>query len=269
MVAAENRWWYENTATWMEDVCYDEVNDYVRYLHTNPNPLSSPELSIMETTNNYEYAGAIWPMFLHEYYNIASPRRVWERIGERGAGAIALASIDWVLRNTYLSSLSEALEKYAIWRYFTGTYRFDNLYHFSESHLWPESYVLRSHNTYPASGNQGTRNPSGPGGANFVQFFSGTEDLLNITFDGQDGYDWGAFAVGYRFPQQSIEREIPLDDSGRGTTEIPWQGNDHIALIAVVTDWTPPQQIILPIPIRRCRLNPRLVPPGLEDTMGR
>uniref|UniRef100_A0A7C3YT86 FlgD Ig-like domain-containing protein n=1 Tax=candidate division WOR-3 bacterium TaxID=2052148 RepID=A0A7C3YT86_UNCW3 len=174
-------------------------------------------------------------MFLHEYYNIASPRRVWERIGEHGAGAIALASIDWVLRNTFRSTLAEALKNYAVWRYFTGPSRYDTVYHFSESNLWPESYVLRSHNTYPASGNQGSRNPSGPGGANFVQFRSGTEDLLNITFDGQDDASWAAYAVGYRSPEQSVEREIVLDANQRGTGQIAWQGNDHIALIAVVT----------------------------------
>ncbi len=229
-----NEWWVENTATWMSDVCFDDVNQYVGYLDDNSSPLLHPERAITTSDGNYEYGGAIWPMFLHEYYSLGCPRRIWERLG----GNItenSLAGINSVLTSTYLSSLTEALEKYAVWRYFTGAYRFDNLYHFSESHLWPESEVLRTHDVYPASGNQGSRAPSGPGGANFIQFTSGTEDLLDVTFDGQDDASWAAYTVGYRYPQQSVEREVVLDANQHGTGEIAWQGNDHIALIAVVT----------------------------------
>jgi len=43
----EGAWFMENCATWMEDVCYDNVNDYVNYLsYSTPDPLDSPHLSI-------------------------------------------------------------------------------------------------------------------------------------------------------------------------------------------------------------------------------
>ena len=62
--------------------------------------------------------------------------------------------------------------------------------------------------------------------------------MLNLTFDGQDGYNWGAYAIGYRVPAQSVEQEITLNANGYGTTSLPWSGNAHIALIPVVTYWS-------------------------------
>jgi len=234
--AIENSFWYENTATWMEDICYDNVNDYVNYLlYSTPNPLDSTYLPITNGTNLYWYAGALWAMFLQECYGDSCPRKAWERMGTI-SGQNTLSGIDYALSTYFGSNLFTALKKYAIWRYFTGT-RADVTYHFSESNLWPTSVLLATHNTYPASGNQGTRPPSGPGGTDLIRFNPGT-GVLNLTFDGQDGYNWGTYAIGYRVPAQSVEQEITLNANGYGTTSLPWSGNAHIALIPVVTYWS-------------------------------
>lgn len=233
---SEGTWWYENTATWMEDICYDYVNGYIDYLrYSSPNPLDSPHLAITSNSNLYWYAGAIWPMFLQEYYNDSCPRFCWERMGNVW-GNNTLSGINDVLVSKFNSNLSTALKQYAVWRYFTGE-RADPTYHFSESHLWPTSQLLQTHNAYPASSNQLTQNPNGPGGTNFIRFNPGT-NVLNITFDGQDGYNWSAVVIGYRVPTQSIEQEIILDANWSGSTNISWSGNSHIALIPVVTHWT-------------------------------
>ncbi|MCX7785404.1 MAG: T9SS type A sorting domain-containing protein [candidate division WOR-3 bacterium] len=233
---AEGIWWYENTATWIEDVCYDEINDYINYLYySTPNPLDSPYLAINSSSGLYWYAGAIWAMFLQEFYNDSCPRFCWERMGTV-SGANTLSGINDILVSKFASNLSTALTKYAIWRYFTGD-RADPIYHFSESDLWPTSELLQTHNSYPASGNQSTQNPNGPGGTNFIRFNPGS-NALSITFDGQDNYNWSATAIGYRVPSQSIEQEISLDANAYGTTNISWSGNSHIALIPVVTHWT-------------------------------
>ncbi|MEO0092364.1 MAG: T9SS type A sorting domain-containing protein [candidate division WOR-3 bacterium] len=233
---AEGTWWYENTATWMEDVCYDEVNDYINYLYySTPNPLDSPHLAITNNSNLYWYAGAIWPMFLQEYYNDSCPRFCWERMGVV-SGANTLSGINDILVSKFSSNLTIALKQYAVWRYFTGD-RADPTYHFSESNLWPTSALLQTHNSYPASGNQLTQNPNGPGGANYIQFNPGF-NALSISFDGQNGYNWSAIVIGYRVPLQSIEQEIMLDANWSGTTNIAWSDNSHIALIPVVTHWT-------------------------------
>jgi Secretion system C-terminal sorting domain len=234
--AVEDNFWYENCATWMEDMCYDNINDYVNYLlYSTPNPLDSTYLPINTETNLYWYAGALWPMFLQECFGDSCPRKSWERMGTVSGGN-TLTGIDYALSNYFGSNLTNALKKYGVWRYFTGT-RADITYHFSESNLWPTSSLLATHNLYPASGDQGSRPPSGPGGTDFVRFNPGTGGLT-ITFDGQNGYDWGAFAIGYRVPAQSIEQEISLNANDSGSTYMSWTGNSHIALIPTVTYWT-------------------------------
>ncbi len=231
-------WWYENTATWMENVCFDEVDDYVNYLYTSPSPLTRPDQAINTTTDLYLYAGAIWPMFLQEYYSIGCPRRCWERIGVRGTQASALADADWTLSSTYLASMDEALAEYAIWRYFTGS-RSDVGHFFSESELWPPSEVLRTHSSLPASGDHGARPPSGPGGANYIEFTSGT-DVLCAEFDGQDGADWSACLIAVRSQAQPVVSDFLLDANQRGTENVSWTGSSRIVLVPTVTQWNPP-----------------------------
>ena len=51
-------WWGENTSTWMEDVCYDLIDDYRQYLHKDTGALKKPELPITDTTGTYEYSGS-------------------------------------------------------------------------------------------------------------------------------------------------------------------------------------------------------------------
>ncbi len=232
----EGTWFMENCATWIADVCYDNINFYVGFLNVTPDPLDSTHFGIDNTSGFYEYGGALWPMFLQENYSVHCPRYAWERMGTV-SGQNTLAGIDYSLSTYYSSNLITALKKYAVWRYFTGT-RADVTYHFSESNLWPTSLLLSTHNSYPTSGNQGSRPPDGPGGTDFIRFNPGS-GVLNITFDGQNSYKWGAYAVGYRVPSVSVEQEISLDTiNWNGSTSMSWLGNNHIALIPCVTHWS-------------------------------
>ncbi len=229
----DGTWFMENTSTWMEDMVYDNINDYVNYLSSNPNPLDSPYQPINTSTNLYWYAGAIWAMFLQENYADSCPRKCWEKLGT-SAGDNTLSGIDSTLRTKFSSNLQTALKKYAVWRYFTGT-RADT-FHFSEASTWPASAVLRTHSSYPASGTQSPSAPSGPGGTDFVEFTSGTNGLSTI-FDGQDGSNWAAYLIGYRKPAQSDEQEFSLSTAYCDTMVMSWTGNSKIVLIPVVTQW--------------------------------
>ena len=192
--SGEYNWWYENVATWISEICYD-VNWYIDCLNMSPNPLWDPNLSIKNTTEYYEYAGCLWPWFLHEYYSITCMRLIWEEIGRVG-GDYTLTAIDSVLRR-YDSDLKMALGNYAVWRYFTGE-RADTADHFSESHLWPTSYVDPSHqHSGPGSGNQGTDYVDGPGGTSFIEFYTTPDYLLKTSFAGDvDGW-WQVWNIGY------------------------------------------------------------------------
>ncbi len=62
--------WAEATATWMEDVVYDDVNDYLNYFFDFFDYVDySIFASVIPTGTLYQYALNIWPTFLAEYYN--------------------------------------------------------------------------------------------------------------------------------------------------------------------------------------------------------
>ncbi len=228
---------YENTAVWAEEVSYDEINHYISYLSTSPNPLTNPNYPINSTENLYLYAGGIWFIFLEEYYDRDCPRKIWERMGQI-AGANTLNGIDWVLKNHYSSNLRAALKNYGLWRYFTN-YLADTIHYFSEGHLWPPAYCLRTHSEYPCSGNQDPYPPLAPGGTSFIRLANGG-GKLSIAFDGEDGYKWRTLVVGWR-PNNSSLFALPLDSvTAQGRDSFNWLDHQHFVLIPVACDWESP-----------------------------
>ncbi|MEO0091769.1 MAG: T9SS type A sorting domain-containing protein [candidate division WOR-3 bacterium] len=232
--SAEGTWWMENCAVWMEEQCYDNINDYVGYLSTSPNPLDSPHLPITTGTNLYWYAGGIWPMFLSESYGIDCVRQMWHYQGQI-SGQNTLSGIDYVLTYQYGSSLATALKQYALWRYFTGS-RADTINFYKEGHLMPSARILRTHSSYPASGDQGNYPISNNGGTNYVQFSNGGGKFF-INFNAQSLYRWACFVVGYQPNGLSTVYELTLNSQANGSDSFPWQNRDHFALIPVLTQW--------------------------------
>lgn len=71
--------WAEATATWVEDVQYDAINDYVNYLSDFFSyPDYSIFASIVPSGSLFEYGLNIWPRFLSEYYGEDVIRQIWE-----------------------------------------------------------------------------------------------------------------------------------------------------------------------------------------------
>ncbi len=232
--SAEQSWWYENTATWMEDMCYNNINDYVHYLTSSPNPFSNPELPISTFTGLYQYAGAVWGKFLQDCYDYDCPRKIWLYQGQI-SGQNTLSGMNYVLINQYSSSLQTALKNYALWRYFTGT-RADTVHYFKEGNLYPLARMLNIHYSYPISGNQGNYPLTGPGGADYIQFQNGGGKFF-ISFDGQDGYQWSCYLIGYRPNNLATVIELPLNTQIQASDSFYWQDYDHFALLPVVTQW--------------------------------
>ncbi len=71
--------WAEQTATWVEDLQYDEINDYVNYI---PEYFDNVDYSIFASITPegslFEYGLNIWPRFLSEYYGNDVIKEIWE-----------------------------------------------------------------------------------------------------------------------------------------------------------------------------------------------
>ncbi len=186
--ANDDIWFYENTSTWMEDMVYDNVNDYINYLGVSGgSPLTVPHYKINTFQNGgfYQYAGALFPYFIYEYLgNNQEPLKdIWWQMGTNPGNNTLLDIFD-ILANNYSKSREEILSYYAIWRFFTGIRWGSGInYRYSEGSLYPTSALLKNITSYPVIDSNQNAQIQNPGGANFIRFGSYSGNLrIGIKF---------------------------------------------------------------------------------------
>lgn len=235
----DDLWFSENTATWMEEVVFDESNDWINFLSgaNIHSPLTYPHLAINTTSAdghpNYQYGGALFCHLLSEWFdeNLII-RRIWEYTSSTSTPFIS--SIDFILNSYYSRTLNDALERYSEWRFFTGNR--DDGNHYSEAGLYPDVEILRIHNTLPANGTSSPDNLGSPGGTSYV-IFDVNSDGIRIDFNGtgsSSDYKW--FTNLIEFYENSTNRinKYTLDSNNDGSKGIPLLDIDEVILAATV-----------------------------------
>lgn len=132
---AANAWWMEATGTWVEDIIYPEVNDYLnytgfKYVDSNDNGrwdsgetwyeidgvtsagtasrperwFDRPQNPLVSTEASHEYGTIIFAKYLSEKYGEDVIRSVWERI-DSDTTALEAISDELLSRGTSLSAL--------------------------------------------------------------------------------------------------------------------------------------------------------------------
>ena len=121
----DGSWWQESTSTWMEEVAYPHIDDYLQYLTYF---LSEPHRAFNSGVfrSLHTYGSAIFSYFLDQRYGRALNRQIWEEVGERKS--VHLDHFDRVLRQVEPGGLGVAVGEFAVWNYFTGTRHRDPFY---------------------------------------------------------------------------------------------------------------------------------------------
>jgi hypothetical protein len=128
----DERYYYELCSVWMEDVIYDEVNDYYQYLPVFFRRTDIP-FNMFDQFGHY-LGQALWNHFLvKKYGDFDVIRRTWEIMQN---DVPVLNAIDQSL-NEKGSSFVEEFTDFAAWNYFTGT-RADPINYYDESPEYPE-----------------------------------------------------------------------------------------------------------------------------------
>ena len=140
--SSDGCWWQESTSTWMEEVAYPHIDDYLQYLnHFLGEPYRA--LNSGACNRNRIYGSAIFSHFLDQHYGPAlkpliqeelkqhSPdlvalraqshlnRLIWEELGQRKSAH--LDHFDRVLRQAEPGGLDVVMGEFAVWNYFIGT----------------------------------------------------------------------------------------------------------------------------------------------------
>ena len=123
--ARDLTWWHEATATWMEDVAYDDVNDYFQYIRF---VLEAPDVSLdwqPSLADGHQYGACVYVHYLDQTFGRKTVRHTWEGLGERNSTVYDIRKLDPLMP---AGGFSETLAGYVIWNYFTGTRFRDGFY---------------------------------------------------------------------------------------------------------------------------------------------
>jgi len=206
-------WFMEATATWFEDVVWDEVNDYYFYL---PDFFENPHLSLLTLNGVHEYASCLWPHFLEEKFGRNMLREIWQSCIRNDLQTAVTKSLQE--RNI---SFEATFAEFTCWNYFTGSRILYNLPHYQEASDFP---ILSPHldvSQYPAV-NITPHFSLSPEvlAANYVSIVNdGLSTDKLVYFSGSTNTQWQLNAIVYR--ENGVEILKPIFDSLQWCLEMP------------------------------------------------
>ena len=113
-------WWQESTSTWMEEVAYPEIDDYLQYL---PSFFKSPQRAVNSGSrlgpDFHIYGSAIFSHFLDQRYSRQLNRLIWEELARRSSAR--LEHFDRAIRPVEPGGLGVVIGEFAVWNYFTNS----------------------------------------------------------------------------------------------------------------------------------------------------
>jgi hypothetical protein len=249
-------YWMEMSAVWMEDIVYDDINDYRGYL---PSFFNHPDWSLKTFGTNpqtdqarHPYGSCVWPIYLSERKYPSKPegfdttiiRDIWEGCAQvPGDNAIdypgGKSATDKALE-VRGSNFDEAFREFTVWNYFTANRAIPQLF-YSEGNQF--SYlgmpimvrVNAVHTGYPVSVTSIPYLPQNLG-SSYVVFVPDTslrEGGIKIDFVGRSG-DYEVSAVGYNpgylEPFDTTFLINPLTQTGTGEV---YNWNDYTEVIMI------------------------------------
>ncbi|MCH7878771.1 MAG: hypothetical protein IH914_05610 [candidate division Zixibacteria bacterium] len=224
---ADEFWFMESSAGWMEEIVFDETNDNYNVL---PDFFARPEVAL--TSNSLQtlrvYGTFIWALFLSERFDTTLLRQVWEGARFKDASE-ALAD---TLQLRFGVTRDEAYSEFVTWLHLSG--QRDDGTRFSEGAGYPNMNVSAAWNEYPVANTLSAKSPAGYASGS-VRFSPGLADGdLKLSLDGFNGRNWSGFVISTR---NQIEHEIKwftLDSDQRGSLVVNnFETYDELTLVAL------------------------------------
>ena len=201
--------YYELSSIWMEDVVYDDVNDYYQYLPGYFQVRNSP-------FNQFTFSNlgeAIWNHFLEQKFeDPALLRRPWEIME---SDVLAMEAIDRSLRERG-STFADELAQFAVWNYFTGS-RADAINFYKEGSAYPE--VILNGN-FDLTSEFSVNDSSRASTFRYYKFTTLTSGGIVITGSAENAENW-RFATIVTQPDNTVDFQIFNILEGRSLGFIP------------------------------------------------
>lgn len=230
----DERYFYEITSTWMEDVVYNNVNDYYQYLFASSSQFSHPDIRFTYLDGSIEYSRAVWGKYIEKRFSRDLMRHVWEYIPQMST----LPALDRALTDAG-SSFREAFLEWARWNYYTGS-NADTVNYYTEGSNYPDM-LLRSVAQYTSPGRSledsiqvisSTYHPILVGNNTMVSVISninnssiGTDATLTFTYDMSDQGGSGFKQLSNRI---YVRIDVPDPQNWSSWENVPTQTSEVI-----------------------------------------
>ena len=242
--------WVELDATWMEDIVFDQVNDYYNYLPSGCG-ITSPQLSL-NNGGSGSYEDCIWQLWMSETYTTQIIIDFWNWRSSH-TGEPVLNSYNSIL-GSYGDSLADGYASFAAWNVVTGT-RTLGATGYGEASGYPTGPVTGI-GVYP---NVQSGTTAALAAKNFYcAGFTGLTGTLDIQFNGQNGSSMALMAVTKKTDGSGVIERVTLDANNDATASLstPIESMIWTCLVVVNTgtsasaswDMTVDRNEILPIP---------------------
>jgi hypothetical protein len=233
-------WWPEASSTWMENVVYNSIKDYISYL-----PyfykfmwLGLGAFSYAGGAEGFHpYASCVWPIYMTKRFDdLNLMKRIWEICGQV-PGYNTFPATNTVLMD-YGSNISTAFLEFETWNFRTGPFA-DTVHTYTDGRRYPAAettlYVsgLTPNQAYPFSSSTDAPQQFA---TNYIIIDSpGSVGGVIADFNGQDlpsGQGWHVALFGYR-TNNSDWHDIQVDaTSGVGTG--PWQNWNLYRVVVLI-----------------------------------
>jgi hypothetical protein len=143
----QDMFFHELTSTWMEDVVFPGVNDYLNYLRASWGHFKNPDVSF-SSNNNIMYSRSIWGHFIAAKFGRDVMRAAWENV----PSVRPLQAMDLALQGMPSNSSTFKIEflDWTVWNYYTGS-RADSTKYYPKGAIYPE-IVQVPHGFVPPTG---------------------------------------------------------------------------------------------------------------------
>ena len=221
--------WVELDATWMEDIAYDNVNDYYNYVRGTGSPFTEPQTAL-DVSGTGSYEDCNWQHYQTEKLGNAHMRAFWERRQVFPAEPVL---------TTYAQNLSasgtsfqDAWGEYVAWNFSCGS-RIGAGYGYGEASRYWATPATSTHATLPVPTTAGTVEHLAANArmvTNHDRTLTGTPEF---TFTGNASASWRVSVV-LRDLQGTVAR-VPMPLSGGAGTLLlsayDWSGLEWAGLV--------------------------------------
>lgn len=188
--------YYELSSIWMEDVVYDDVNDYYQYLPGYFQIRNSP----FNQFTSANLGEAIWNHFLEQKFeDRALLRRSWEIME---SDVLAMEAIDRSLKEKG-SAFADELAEFAIWNYFTGS-RADSINFYKEGSAYPE---VTLNGNFDLTSEFSIEDSSRASTFRYYKFTTLTSGGIVITGSAENAENW-RFAAIVTQPGNTVDSQV-------------------------------------------------------------